>query len=101
MPETKWLRDHFASLAEKYPLARFVTIRANVADPDMDDIALPAVLVYKDNALVANLIRFQDEVGSRRWTDEDTERVLCAASILNEDLMDDTFVPPRQSHVDV
>ena len=98
MPETSWLIQHFNVLAEKYPLARFVTIRAIIADPEMDEIALPAILAYKHNALVANLIRFQDEVGARgRWSDEDTERVLTDAAILSEDLMDDTFVAPSTS----
>ena len=92
MPESKWLREHFIVLAEKYPLARFVTIKASIADPEMDEIALPAVLVYKNNDLMANLIRFQDEVGLRKWTDEDTERVLLEHRIVSEDLMDDTFV---------
>ena len=49
--------------------AKFVTVNALEANPTLDTICLPAVLIYRGGRLIHNLVRFTDElVGGNGWS---------------------------------
>mmetsp|Transcript_25662 Transcript_25662/g.43801 ORF Transcript_25662/g.43801 Transcript_25662/m.43801 type:complete len:174 (+) Transcript_25662:2-523(+) len=49
-------------LATSMENIQFIQVNALDADPNLDTICLPAILIYKDGKLVHNLVRFMDEV---------------------------------------
>ncbi|EGF83372.1 hypothetical protein BATDEDRAFT_85877 [Batrachochytrium dendrobatidis JAM81] len=51
--------DH---LATSYPTIKFAKIVSTVADESFDDVALPALLVYRAGALTHTLLRMTDEI---------------------------------------
>ncbi|CAO3589104.1 unnamed protein product [Absidia cylindrospora] len=79
-------------LARKYCLAKI--IRVSALDLEFDLVGSPAILGYKDGILVANLVRLDDEVGSR-YTAEAVEDVLVRHEVLSED---DQYDMPRLEH---
>ena len=42
--------------------ATFIEVDATMADPDLDTICLPALLIYRRGVLVHNLVRFVDDL---------------------------------------
>ncbi|ORZ10248.1 thioredoxin-like protein [Absidia repens] len=79
-------------LARKYCLAKI--IRVSALDLEFDLVGSPAILGYKDGILVANLVRLDDEVGSR-YTAEAVEDVLVRHEVLSED---DQYDTPKREH---
>ncbi|KAI9010322.1 thioredoxin-like protein [Phycomyces nitens] len=63
IPECRKLDDHLRGLASTYALAKF--IRVSAVDLEFDLVGSPAVLAYKSGLLIANMVRFVDQVGPR------------------------------------
>ncbi|KAI8097740.1 thioredoxin-like protein [Halteromyces radiatus] len=81
-------------LARKYCLAKM--IRVSALDLEFDLVGSPAILGYKSGMLVANLVRLDDEVGSR-YTAETVEDVLVRHEALSED---DLYIIPEKDDND-
>lgn len=64
----KLLDDHLRGLSNKYSLAKFVRVSADELEFDL--VESPAILVYKNGILIANLVRIIDEVSKRFDIDE-------------------------------
>ncbi|KXS20170.1 hypothetical protein M427DRAFT_142949 [Gonapodya prolifera JEL478] len=81
------VNSHLDKLAVKYARTKFLRIVSTDADPDFDEIALPAILAYRDGQLIANLIRVQDEVPGNGGTIElnDLENLLISNDVLRRD----------------
>lgn len=62
-------------LALSMPHAKFIRVDAMEANPNLDAICLPAVLVYMGGEMTHNLVRFTDEL-PREFTVEDVKEVL-------------------------
>ncbi|KAF7722072.1 hypothetical protein EC973_003721 [Apophysomyces ossiformis] len=92
IPQCQTLDVHLRDLAQKYALAKF--IRVSASDLEFDLVGSPAILAYKSGILVANLVRFVDEAGSR-FSVEDVEDVLLRYGALSED---DLYEPPAEEH---
>ncbi|KAJ3193582.1 Phosducin-like protein 3 [Irineochytrium annulatum] len=74
-------------LAPRYPGTRFVRIVSTEADETFDEVALPAVLHYRDGEVVKSLMRVSDEVeGWRRFGRCDLEDF--EALMLKEKMLD-------------
>ncbi|KAJ3114910.1 hypothetical protein HDU96_001467 [Phlyctochytrium bullatum] len=84
-------------LAAKYPFTRFVRIVSTKADRNFDDVALPALLVYRGGELAVTLLRVVDEVaeasGAGRRTGrcdlEEFEAYLVRKRVLDPEEADD------------
>ncbi|KAJ3411832.1 Alpha-1,3-mannosyltransferase-like protein [Chytridiales sp. JEL 0842] len=56
------VNEFLADLAPRYPYTKFVRIVAIKADSNFDQIALPALLVYKNGDVVTSFMRVTDEI---------------------------------------
>ncbi|EJK69054.1 hypothetical protein THAOC_09728 [Thalassiosira oceanica] len=74
-------------LALCMPRAKFIRVDALEANPNLDAICLPAVLVYKSGELKHNLVRFTDEL-PRDFTVEDVREVLEGIGVIDPDSTD-------------
>ncbi|KAJ3299702.1 hypothetical protein HK104_007630 [Borealophlyctis nickersoniae] len=84
------------ALAKKYLSMKFLRIVSAKADPNFDDIALPALLAYKGGYVVTSVMPVTHEVEGWEETGrcdlEDFERVLLEHGALNEqDAVTSTF----------
>lgn len=68
IPTCKLLDEHLRGLSNKYSLAKF--IRVSALQLEFDLVESPAILVYKNGILIANLVRIIDEVSTRFDIDE-------------------------------
>lgn len=68
IPTCKLLDEHLRGLSNKYSLAKF--IRVSAIQLEFDLVESPAILVYKNGILIANLVRIIDEVSTRFDIDE-------------------------------
>ena len=74
-------------LALCMPHAKFIRVDAFEANPNLDAICLPAVLVYKSGEMTHNLVRFTDEL-PRDFTVEDVKEVLEGLSVIDPNSTD-------------
>ena len=61
-------------MARKFVRAKFLRILAN--DLEFDPIGLPALLVYKNGELIANLVKITEEIGEINFDSDTVEKVL-------------------------
>ncbi|KAJ3340018.1 Phosducin-like protein 2 [Gonapodya sp. JEL0774] len=76
------LNSHLDKLATKYPRVKFLRIISTDADPDFDDVALPAILGYRNGDLVANLVHIQDQMSTGSFDICDVENILLRHNLL-------------------
>lgn len=74
IPQCRLLNECLTQLAKKFVYAKFLRILAR--DLDFDQIGLPALLVYKNGDLIANLVKITDEIGESEFDSEIVENVL-------------------------
>ncbi|KAL0085887.1 thioredoxin-like protein [Phycomyces blakesleeanus] len=94
IPECRKLDDHLRGLASTYALAKF--IRVSALDLEFDLVGSPAVLAYKSGLLIANMVRFVDQVGPR-FSPEAVEDCLVGCGALCEE---DLYETPSQKDED-
>jgi len=58
----RMLHSTLEKVAQCMPHAKFIEVRALDANPKLDTICLPAVLIYRGGELVHNLVRFTEEL---------------------------------------
>lgn len=69
------IEDAVRGLARKYNTTRFVKLHQD--DAEMDDIAVPGILAYKDGDCFANLVSITNELpAGREWSMLTLESVL-------------------------
>jgi hypothetical protein len=68
-------------VAQAMEYAKFIEVKALDANPNLDLICLPAILVYKGGNLVCNMIKVTDEL-PKAFTAEDVKEALEAAGVV-------------------
>ena len=69
------VEDSVRNLARKHNTTRFV--RLHQLDAEMDDIAVPGILAYKDGECFANLVSIANELpAGREWSSSTLEFIL-------------------------
>jgi hypothetical protein len=61
-------------LARKFVRAKFLRILAS--DLEFDPVGLPALLVYKNGELIANLVKITEQIGEINFDSDTVEEVL-------------------------
>ncbi|CAG8468316.1 15342_t:CDS:2 [Cetraspora pellucida] len=74
IPQCRLLNECLTHLARKFINSKFLRILAH--DLDFDLIGLPAILVYKNGKLIANLVKITDEIGETNFDSDTVEKVL-------------------------
>ncbi|RHZ76499.1 hypothetical protein Glove_197g48 [Diversispora epigaea] len=82
IPQCRLLNECLTQLAKKFVYAKFIRILAH--DLDFDPIGLPALLVYKNGDLIANLVKITDEIGENNFDSKIVENVLIRYGVLNQ-----------------
>ncbi|KAI8815214.1 thioredoxin-like protein, partial [Cladochytrium replicatum] len=83
--QTNYFLSH---LARKYPTIKFLKIVSTKADAKFDNVALPALLVYRGGSLIITILRIIDEVPG--WASkgvcelEDFEELLAKKGVIDE-----------------
>lgn len=62
VPHCRMLHSVLERVAQCTDSVRFVEVEAVEANPNLDTICLPAVLVYREGELVHNIVRFTDDL---------------------------------------
>ncbi|CAI2169861.1 624_t:CDS:2 [Funneliformis geosporum] len=90
-PQCRLLNECLIYLARKFVGAKFLRILAH--DLEFDPIGLPALLVYKNGELIANLVKITEEIGETNFDSDIVEEVLIryGAINVNEDIDDLLF----------
>ncbi|KAL7550752.1 hypothetical protein ACHAWF_013978 [Thalassiosira exigua] len=70
------LRESLERVAPLLDRAKFVEVDAREANPELDSICLPAVLVYKAGKLAKNWVRFTDDLRGRGGAAEEVRIAL-------------------------
>ncbi|CAG8574306.1 11154_t:CDS:2 [Dentiscutata heterogama] len=81
IPQCKLLNECLTHLAKKFVHSKFLRILAH--DLDFDPIGLPALLVYKNGKLIANLVKITDEIGETNFDSNNIEEILLRHGALN------------------
>ncbi|CAG8600805.1 11951_t:CDS:2 [Diversispora eburnea] len=81
-PQCRLLNECLTQLAKKFVYAKFIRILAH--DLEFDPIGLPALLVYKNGDLIANLVKITDEIGENNFDFKIVENVLIRYGVLNQ-----------------
>ncbi|CAG8668113.1 17808_t:CDS:2 [Dentiscutata erythropus] len=81
IPQCKLLNECLTRLARKFVHSKFLRILAH--DLDFDPIGLPALLVYKNGKLIANLVKITDEIGEVNFNSDNIEEILLRHGALN------------------
>ncbi|KAI9290536.1 thioredoxin-like protein [Neoconidiobolus thromboides FSU 785] len=81
--ECQELHQVLVQLSKVYGYAKFCEIKASITSSKFDDIVLPSILVYRNNQLEHNLIRFIDEFNSKNINLQNTEAVLLRLGVLS------------------
>ncbi|CAG8518362.1 219_t:CDS:2 [Scutellospora calospora] len=82
IPQCRLLNDCLTHLARKFVNSKFLRILAH--DLEFDPIGLPALLVYKNGELIANLVKITDEIGETNFDSDIVEEVLLRSVFLND-----------------
>lgn len=64
IPDCRLLDSHLSQLAQRMPSCCFLRLKATAAKRDLDLIALPSVLIYRNRILVANLTPITASLGN-------------------------------------
>ncbi|KAF0466647.1 thioredoxin-like protein [Gigaspora margarita] len=80
-PQCRLLNECLTHLARKFIHSKFLRILAH--DLDFDPIGLPALLVYKNGNLIANLVKITDEIGETNFDSDTVEEILLRYNALN------------------
>jgi len=88
IPQCRLLNECLIYLARKFVRAKFLRILAS--DLEFDPIGLPALLVYKNGKLIANLVKITEQIGEINFDSDTVEEVLIryGAININEDIDD-------------
>lgn len=95
-PASQLVNSYLPRLAKHYPYHKFATIKASTVDPSIDiAVALPVIQCYRRGELVANLVKFTEDMSIDNdrchfeW--EDLEDLLMRNGIISmEDLVQPT-----------
>lgn len=83
LPECQKIHSVLKDLALTYGYAKFCEIPASATGSQFDDEVLPTILVYKCSKLIANLVRFIDELSTPSISAETVESVLLRHNALS------------------
>ncbi|CAG8585611.1 1275_t:CDS:2 [Funneliformis caledonium] len=99
IPQCRLLNECLIHLARKFVGAKFLRILAH--DLEFDPIGLPALLVYKNGELIANLVKITEEIGETNFDADTVEEVLIryGAINVNEDIDDLLFKDYSMSRI--
>ena len=68
--QCRQLQSILEKVAPSMNYAKFIEVNALDANPNLDTICLPAILIYKQGKLVHNLVRFTDDLPKGYGVDE-------------------------------
>ncbi|GAO45850.1 thioredoxin-like protein [Saitoella complicata NRRL Y-17804] len=81
LQDSELLSDALPIIAQRYPRVRFVKL--HFLEAEMDSVAIPALLCYRQGDLVANLVRVVDEIPlGQKITTQSIEAVLTRHELL-------------------
>ncbi|GBB93191.1 hypothetical protein RclHR1_02130004 [Rhizophagus clarus] len=82
IPQCRLLNECLIYLARKFVRAKFLRILAS--DLEFDPIGLPALLVYKNGELIANLVKITEQIGEINFDSDTVEEVLIRYGAINK-----------------
>ncbi|CAB4424594.1 unnamed protein product [Rhizophagus irregularis] len=82
IPQCRLLNECLIYLARKFVKAKFLRILAS--DLEFDPVGLPALLVYKNGELIANLVKITEQIGEINFDSDTVEEVLIKYGAINK-----------------
>ncbi|KAG9288930.1 hypothetical protein G9A89_019552 [Geosiphon pyriformis] len=80
IPQCRRMNECLALLARKYVQVKFLRILAR--ELEFDPVGLPAILVYKNGTLIANLVKITEQIGEADFDPDTVEQVLISNGAL-------------------